>query len=109
MFLLVFFSNGVFEQMIWLRFGPLLKKYGLSFFSLSSGGHHHELNATKIKELIQTLKQHSQVLWIFEDQVSFKDQLKKYVRKNDLVLNINTFSPSLPDANALFYKIKGVN
>lgn len=67
-----------------------LETLGARVISLRGSHHGERLSAQTLKELHQVVKNEGQVIWLFELPIENSDQIKSLVRKEDVVVTINT-------------------
>jgi ABC-type Zn uptake system ZnuABC Zn-binding protein ZnuA len=71
---------------------PLLKKLSINqnqITAIKGSGHHEETSAAAVKNVYSALKS-PRVIWIFEDNINVSENIKNKIRKNDLIINIET-------------------
>ncbi len=69
---------------------PLLTDMGHDFFIINTHDEHHDLSPKILKELAQKIKEKTTISWIIESQFHHPEAIKKMIKKNHRVLELNT-------------------
>jgi len=89
---------------------PLLKALSINknnIFAIKGSSHHEEASASSIKKIYDALKA-PRVVWVLEDNITTPENIKSKIRKNDIILSIDTAkSPS--DSSVDFALLENLN
>lgn len=74
---------------------PHLKRNGISYITIRSGGHGARINSRDMRSLEKTLKEagQEQLLWVNEHNIFENSQIRSKIRQQDKVLNLLTDGP----------------